>query len=74
MVLIRPNHDGYSSLHPLTPLQLAREVIAESAFRASDRGRAIADIAKVVGRARGFELHLGNLDQAISCLNGLFRC
>jgi hypothetical protein len=73
IVLIRPNHHGYSSLHPMTPLQLAREVIAESAFRVSDRGRAIADIAKVVGGARGFELCLGNLDQAISCLNDLFR-
>ena len=73
MVLIRPNHQGQSSMHPLSPLQLAREVIAESAFRVSNRGRAIADIAKLVGGARGFELYLGNLDQAVSCLDDLFQ-
>jgi hypothetical protein len=73
IVLIKPNHQGYSSLCHAPPLQLAQEVIAESAFRASDRGRAIADIAKLVGSVRGFELCLGNLDQAISCLDDLFR-
>jgi hypothetical protein len=73
IVLIKPNHQGHSSLRPVPPLQLAREAIAESAFRVSNRGRAIADIAKLVGSARGFELSLGNLDQAISCLDDLFR-
>jgi hypothetical protein len=73
IVLLRPNHHGSSSLRPITPLQVAREVIAETAFRVSHRGRAIADIAKVVGKARGFELRLGNLDQAVSCLDELFR-
>jgi hypothetical protein len=71
VVLLRPNHDGYSSLHSISPLILAREVIAESAFRESDRGAAVRNIIRVIGNARGFELSLGDLEGAISCLDSI---
>jgi GTPase SAR1 family protein len=71
VVLLRPNHNSYSSLQTISPLILAREVIAESAFHEADRGVAVGNIIKVIGNARGFELSLGDLDGAVSCLDNI---
>jgi GTPase SAR1 family protein len=69
VVLLRPNHNSYSSLRTISPLSLAREVIAESAFREGDRREGIRDIIQMVSNARGLELSLGCLDGAVSCLD-----
>jgi hypothetical protein len=71
-ILIRPNHNGCSSLRPITTLTLIRDVIAESAFPETERGRAVRDITKMLVSARGFDLYLGDLDGAVSCLEGVF--
>ena len=73
IVLLRPNHKGYSSLRPISPLLLAREVIAESAFREKERGGAVGNIVKMISTAKGFELSLGDHDSALSCLDRVFR-
>jgi hypothetical protein len=72
VVLIRPNHSGCSSLQPIASLPLVREVMLESAFPETGRARAVGDIAKMIGTARGFDLCLGNLDGAVSCLESVF--
>jgi len=56
-------------LRTISPLSLAREVIAESAFREGDRREGIRDIIQMVSNARGLELSLGCLDGAVSCLD-----
>jgi hypothetical protein len=72
VVLLRPNHGGYSSLRPISSLPLLREVIAESAFPAIGRAEAVGVITKVIGNARGFDLSLGDLDEAVVCLDRVF--
>ena len=72
VVLLRPNHGGCSSLRPLSSLPLVRDVIRESAFPETGRARAVGDITKMIGTARGFDLCLGDLDGAVSCLESVF--
>jgi hypothetical protein len=72
VVLLRPNHNGNSSLRPISPLLLVREVISETAFRERHRAQALANIAKLISGAEGFELSLGDLDGAVSCLDAVF--
>jgi hypothetical protein len=72
VVLLRPNHNSSSSMRSISPLPLAREVIAESAFREAGRGEAVGNIIKMIGNARGFDLSLGDLDSAVSCLDSVF--
>jgi hypothetical protein len=72
VVLLRPNHSGCSSMRPIAPLPLVREVIRESAFPETGRARAVGDITKLIGAARGFDLCLGDLDGAVSCLDSVF--
>jgi hypothetical protein len=72
VVLLRPNHNGNSSLRRISPLLLVREVISETAFREGHRAEAVANIAKIISGAEGFELSLGDLDGAVSCLDAVF--
>jgi hypothetical protein len=71
VVLLRPNHNGNSSLRPISPLHLVREVISETAFREGNRAEAVANIAGIVRGARGFQLWLGDLEAAASCLDAV---
>ncbi len=73
VVLVRPNHGGFSSLRPVDSLALVRNAIAESGFRKAGRAEAIGAIAKVFGNARGFDLSLGDIDGAVACINGIFE-
>jgi hypothetical protein len=68
VILVRPNHGGFSSLRPVNSLTLVREVIAECAFRSAGRAEGIAAISQVIGRARGFDLSLGEIDGALDCI------
>ena len=62
VVLIRPNHGGFSSLRPVSSLNLVREVMAECGLPETGRAAAVGAIAKVIGNAKGFDLSLGDLD------------
>jgi hypothetical protein len=69
VVLIRPNHGGYSSIRPVSPLNLVREVMSECGLPPTGRGAAVGAIAKVVGNAKGFDLSLGEIQGALTCIN-----
>lgn len=69
VIVLQPNHGGYSSLRPLPPTLTAQALISELRIPASDRGPAIAAIAALVSRARGFDLSLGDYDSAIRCID-----
>jgi hypothetical protein len=68
-VLIRLNHGGFSSLRPVSSLNLVREVMTECALPASRRAGAVAAIAKVIGNAKGFDLSLGDLRGAVASID-----
>lgn len=68
-VLIRPNHGGFSSLRPVSSLNLVREVMAECGLPQTGRAAAVAAIAKVIGNAKGFDLSLGDLAGALACID-----
>jgi hypothetical protein len=72
VVLLRPNHGSCSSLRPISPLLLVREVIVESAFHEIGRAGAVSAITKAIGNARGFALSLGDLNEAVRCLDSVF--
>jgi hypothetical protein len=68
-VLIRPNHGGFSSLRPVSSLNLVREVMAECGLPATGRAAAVAAITKAIGNARGFDLSLGDLTGAVAAID-----
>ena len=65
VVLIRPNHGGFSSSRPVSALNLVREVMSECGLPQTGRGAGVAAIAKVIGNAKGFDLSLGDLAGAV---------
>ena len=69
VVLIRPNHGGYSSLRPVPSLALVREVMEECALPEAERAAAIGAIVKAIGGAKGFDLSLGDLESAVACID-----
>lgn len=73
VVLLRPNHGGYSSLRPISSLALVREVMEECALPKTGRGGAISAITNAIGNARGFDLSLGDLAGAVACLDRVFE-
>jgi hypothetical protein len=73
VMLIRPNHGGYSSVRPVSPLNLVREVMAECGLPPTERAAGVAAIAKVVGNAKGFDLSLGEIRGAVACIDQVFE-
>jgi hypothetical protein len=69
VVLIRPNHGGYSSLRPVSALNLVREVMAECGLPETGRAAAVGAIARVIGGAKGFDLSLGEISGALRCID-----
>jgi hypothetical protein len=69
VVVLHPNHGGYSSLRPMPPMMVAQALISELGMRGVDRGAPIGAIAAMVGRAKGFDLSLGDHEGAIKCID-----
>jgi hypothetical protein len=69
VVLIHPNHGGYSSIRPVSALNLVREVMMECGLPETERGAAVGAITQVIGRARGFDLSLGEIQGAVACID-----
>jgi hypothetical protein len=73
VVLMRPNHGGSASLRPISPLHLVRELMMEVALPEVGRGAAIASIVSAVSAAKGFDLSLGYLPDALRCIERVLR-
>jgi serine kinase of HPr protein (carbohydrate metabolism regulator) len=69
IIVLRPNHGGYSSLRHMPPTMVAQALISEMGIRDVDRGASIGAVASLVGRAKGFDLSLGDHDSAITCID-----
>ena len=69
VIVLHPNHGGYSSLRPMPPMMLAQALMSEIGMRGVDRGAAIGAIAALVNQAKGFDLSLGDHDSAVKCID-----
>jgi hypothetical protein len=69
VIVLRPNHGGYSSLRPMAPMMVAQALISELGMRDMDRGASIGAVATLVGRAKGFDLSLGDHYSAMTCID-----
>jgi hypothetical protein len=71
VILLRANHGGYSSIRPVPPLALVREIMTEAGLPPSQRGAAIGAVIAMCARAKGFDLSLGEHAGAIACIDAV---
>jgi hypothetical protein len=71
IVVLRPNHGGYSSIRALKPLALMQELMSEVGLPPAGRGAAVACMTGLAAKAEGFDLSLGDLDGALRSLDRL---
>lgn len=69
LIVLHPNHGGYSSIRVLSPTMAAQMLISELRTQAGDRGSAVAAVAALVSRAKAFDLSLGDYDSAVRCID-----
>ncbi len=69
ILLLHANHGGASSIRPLSPITAGREIMAEIGFPTLGRGRAVAALAGLTGRARSFDVSLGESTQAVGLID-----
>jgi hypothetical protein len=68
VIVLRPNHGGYSSLRPMLPIAVAQALVSEMGLREISRGASIGAVAALVNRAKGFDLSLGDHETAVRCV------
>jgi hypothetical protein len=69
VIVLTPNHGGYSSLQPISATVLAQALLSGLQLRASGAGSLIAAVAGLVRHAKGYDLSLGDHDGAVECIN-----
>jgi hypothetical protein len=73
VVLLHANHGGMSSLRKVPPLALSRALMAETAFPAAGKAMGVAAVTALAAGAAGYDLSVGDLKTAISCLNHVMK-
>ena len=74
VIVLQPNHGGYSSIRPIPPLALAQALMAEYGLLSeAGRGAAISAIARLARISRGYDLSLGDHDTAVRCIQCAVR-
>lgn len=68
IIILSPNHGGYSSIRPIPPMMAAQALLSEIGMRDLDRGASIGAVAALVGRASTFDLSLGDHQSALTCI------
>jgi len=68
VVVLQPNHGGYSSVRPMPAMMVAQALMSEIGMRETERGASVGAVAALVSRARGFDLSLGDHDGAVRCI------
>jgi hypothetical protein len=66
---LHANHGGMSSIRVLPPLELTRALIAETIFTTTSKSVGIAATARIAATCRGYDLSVGSLKTAISCIS-----
>lgn len=70
VIALHDNHGGYSSIRPLAPMALVQLLMPEMVLREAGHGPSVAAVATLAGRAKAFDLSLGELAGALCCLEG----
>jgi hypothetical protein len=68
VLVLQPNHGGYSSIRPLPPSALVQMLLPEIGLRDTDHGASIASLAALARRAKAFDLSLGDHASALRCV------
>lgn len=68
IIVLEPNHGGYSSIRPLPALAMAKSVMPETGLPENGRGAGVAAIASLARRAKSFEISLGEHASALHCV------
>ena len=68
VIVLHPNHGGYSSIRPLPSTAMVQLLMAEIGLRETARGASIAALAKLAMRAKAFDLSLGDHSSALRCV------
>ena len=69
VIVLRPNHGGYSSIRCMQPMALAQALVSEMGLRESGRGASIGAVAKLVSKAKAFDLSIGDPETALACIH-----
>jgi len=69
VILLQPNHGGYSSLRPIPPLAVAQAMMSEFGLRDTGRNASIGAVARLVSSAKAYDLSLGDHDTAVKCID-----
>jgi hypothetical protein len=69
VVVLHPNHGGYSSMRSLRPSALVQVLMSEIGLPRDGRGRAVAALAILASRAEAFDLSFGDLPTAVRCID-----
>jgi hypothetical protein len=73
VVVLQPNHGGYSSIRPMPPSAVVQALMSEIGVREEGRSRPVAALALLARRAKGFDLSLGDLEGAVRCIERATR-
>jgi hypothetical protein len=68
IIVLQPNHGGYSSLRPMNSLALSHALISELGPPEIDRGASVGAIARLASVSKGYDLSLGDHEAAIKCI------
>jgi hypothetical protein len=68
IVVLRPNHGGYSSIRPMQPSVLVQCLMSETGWRERRRSASVASMAAVASSSRAFDLSLGDHATALRCI------
>jgi hypothetical protein len=68
IIVLQPNHGGYSSLRPMPPLVLSQALVSELGRREIGRAASIAAVARLATMSKGYDLSLGDHETAIRCI------
>jgi hypothetical protein len=68
VIVLQPNHHGYSSIRPMRPSTLVQMLMSEIGLTSAGRGPAVGAVATIGSRAKAFDLSLGDLNTAIRCV------
>jgi hypothetical protein len=68
VIVLQPNHGGFSSIRPLSPSCMAQLLMSEIGLQETGGGSAVGAIAALANRARAFDLSLGEHAGALHCV------
>jgi hypothetical protein len=69
IIVLQPNHGGYSSLRQLAPLALSQALMSELGLRETGRGASIGAVVRLANTGTGYDLSLGDHASAIKCID-----